>query len=93
LLEVISSGAAAFGVYASDPQPTRAALADVRALAGSTPRTRSPSGDPPAEAFVHAGSQARMDLRWVYLHVIEEYAPHNGRADLLRERIDGVTGD
>jgi len=33
LLEVISSGAAAFGIYASDPQPTRAALADVRALA------------------------------------------------------------
>jgi hypothetical protein len=33
LLEVIGSGAAAFGVYASDPQPARAALADVRALA------------------------------------------------------------
>ncbi len=33
LLQVISSGTAAFGVYASDPQPARAALADVRALA------------------------------------------------------------
>jgi hypothetical protein len=33
-----------------------------------------------------------MDLRWVYLHMIEEYARHNGHADLLRERIDGVTG-
>src|SRR6202046_1196323 len=32
-------------------------------------------------------------LRWVYLHMIEEYARHNGHADLLRERIDGVTGD
>ncbi|WP_280298097.1 DinB family protein [Nocardia neocaledoniensis] len=31
-------------------------------------------------------------LRWVYLHMIEEYARHNGHADLLRERIDGVTG-
>jgi uncharacterized damage-inducible protein DinB len=35
----------------------------------------------------------RFSLRWVYLHMIEEYARHNGHADLLRERIDGATGD
>jgi hypothetical protein len=33
------------------------------------------------------------DLRWIYVHMIEEYARHNGHADLLRERIDGVTGE
>lgn len=33
------------------------------------------------------------DLRWIYLHMIEEYARHNGHADLLREAIDGVTGE
>jgi uncharacterized damage-inducible protein DinB len=33
-----------------------------------------------------------FSLRWVYTHMIEEYARHNGHADLLRERIDGVTG-
>jgi hypothetical protein len=32
-------------------------------------------------------------LRWVYLHMIEEYARHNGHADLIREGIDGVTGE
>jgi hypothetical protein len=32
------------------------------------------------------------NLRWIYVHMIEEYARHNGHADLLRERIDGVTG-
>jgi hypothetical protein len=31
-------------------------------------------------------------LRMVYLHMIGEYARHNGHADLLREHIDGVTG-
>jgi uncharacterized damage-inducible protein DinB len=36
---------------------------------------------------------ADRDIRWIYLHVIEEYARHNGHADLIRERIDGVTGD
>ncbi|GAA1106152.1 hypothetical protein GCM10009668_27210 [Nocardioides dubius] len=33
-----------------------------------------------------------VNLRWVLLHMIEEYARHLGHADLLRERIDGVTG-
>jgi hypothetical protein len=33
------------------------------------------------------------NLRWIYLHMIEGYARHNGHADLVRERIDGVTGD
>ena len=32
-------------------------------------------------------------LRWILLHMIEEYARHNGHADLLRESIDGTTGD
>ena len=31
-------------------------------------------------------------LRWIYVHMIEEYARHNGHADLIRELIDGVTG-
>jgi hypothetical protein len=35
----------------------------------------------------------RMSLRWAYLHMIEEYARHNGHADLIRERIDGAVGD
>jgi uncharacterized damage-inducible protein DinB len=34
-----------------------------------------------------------VSLRWIFIHMIEEYARHNGHADLLRERIDGVTGD
>jgi uncharacterized damage-inducible protein DinB len=33
-----------------------------------------------------------MSLRMVYVHLIGEYARHNGHADLLREAIDGVTG-
>jgi hypothetical protein len=33
-----------------------------------------------------------MSLRWVLTHMIEEYARHNGPADLLREQIDGRLG-
>jgi uncharacterized damage-inducible protein DinB len=39
-----------------------------------------PSGDAPS-------------LRWILLHMIEEYARHNGHADLLRESVDGLTGE
>lgn len=42
-------------------------------------RTRSQTG----EAF---------DLRWILIHMVEEYARHNGHADLIRESIDGATG-
>jgi uncharacterized damage-inducible protein DinB len=37
-------------------------------------------------------SGTEFSLRRVLLHVLQEYARHNGHADLLRERIDGVTG-
>ena len=33
-----------------------------------------------------------FSVRWIYVHMIEEYARHNGHADMLRERIDGSTG-
>ena len=33
-----------------------------------------------------------VSLRWVLIHMVEEYARHNGHADLLRERIDGAIG-
>jgi uncharacterized damage-inducible protein DinB len=32
-------------------------------------------------------------LRWILCHMIEEYARHNGHADLLRESVDGLTGE
>ncbi|APE14945.1 Mini-circle protein [Mycobacterium sp. WY10] len=35
---------------------------------------------------------AEVSLRWIYIHMIAEYARHCGQADLIRERIDGVTG-
>ncbi|BCB87574.1 DinB family protein [Phytohabitans suffuscus] len=45
------------------------------------------------ETFRHERTGAEISVRWVYVHMIEEYARHNGHADLVRERIDGMTGD
>lgn len=35
----------------------------------------------------------RVSARWIYVHMIEETARHAGHADILREQIDGATGD
>jgi hypothetical protein len=45
-------------------------------------------------AFEHTFDRHGDDfsLRMTYVHMIAEYARHNGHADLLREAIDGVQG-
>jgi hypothetical protein len=35
----------------------------------------------------------RSGVRWIVLHMIEEYARHNGHADLIRESVDGLVGE
>ncbi|MBB5923347.1 putative damage-inducible protein DinB [Actinoalloteichus hoggarensis] len=39
------------------------------------------------------GGRTKRSLRWILVHLVEEYSRHNGHADLLRERIDGRTGE
>jgi uncharacterized damage-inducible protein DinB len=39
---------------------------------------------------IHRGEAC--SLRWIYTHMIEEYARHNGHADLIRELVDGGVG-
>ncbi|CAL9315526.1 DinB family protein [Streptomyces sp. SudanB66_2053] len=41
----------------------------------------------------HHSHSEPCSLRWIYTHMIEEYARHNGHADLIREAIDGATGE
>jgi uncharacterized damage-inducible protein DinB len=52
-------------------------------------------GEEEALAGAHSawGGQGRVTLRWVLVHMVEEYARHNGHADLMRESIDGETGE
>ena len=34
-----------------------------------------------------------IDIRWMMISMISEYARHNGHADIVRELIDGATGE
>jgi uncharacterized damage-inducible protein DinB len=42
---------------------------------------------------VRTRKDEHWSLRWIMVHMIEEYARHTGHADLIRESIDGETGD
>jgi uncharacterized damage-inducible protein DinB len=48
---------------------------------------------PSLDVVVTDSAGRRLSARWVLVHMVEEYARHNGHADLLRERIDGATGE
>jgi uncharacterized damage-inducible protein DinB len=48
---------------------------------------------PSLDVMVTDRTGRRLSARWVLVHMVEEYARHNGHADLLRERIDGATGE
>jgi uncharacterized damage-inducible protein DinB len=87
-------------VYAREDRPDAAfeeasaagAEADFECLARECDMARKAvAGASLDEQFTYR-SYGPYSLRWVYNHMIEEYARHNGHADLLRQCIDGVTG-
>ena len=61
---------------------SRAVLADALTTGGLGQVARRPWPDGRAPS-----------LRWILCHMIEEYARHNGHADLIRESLDGLTGE
>jgi uncharacterized damage-inducible protein DinB len=88
-------------VYCSEDNPDgdfddvagAVAEADFAAYVGEIELARKAVADLSLEHEFATSRRPAISLRWVYLHMIEEYARHNGHADLIRERIDGATGD
>lgn len=73
--------------------PAGATLADlVAAYEEECARSRVILGTADLETVV-TGERAGRNVRYVVVHMIEETARHNGHADLLRELIDGATGE
>jgi uncharacterized damage-inducible protein DinB len=67
-------------------------LAVWRAECEHSERTAAAHGLDDIGVAVRGGQRAEFSLRWIYNHMIEEYARHNGHADLIRELIDGKVG-
>ncbi|MEU9111034.1 DinB family protein [Streptomyces sp. NPDC048483] len=73
-----------------DPAVVAAAWEAWRAETAFTDRFVAEAPD--LDVMGHDAWRGTVSLRWVLIHMIEEYAQHNGHADLLRERIDGAIG-
>ncbi len=67
------------------------ALDDLAILVEHCARSRQIMADLSLDATY--GRSRPYSVRWVYLYLIKEYARHLGHADLLRERVDGATGE
>jgi Protein of unknown function (DUF664) len=67
--------------------------ADLAAYRASVERARAAVKGRDLDEISPGSDDDTYSLRWIFLHMIEEYARHNGHADLLRERIDGATGE
>ena len=80
-------GADFLGTADADPE------ADLALLRGEIQAVKETVRDHDLDDTMTSPSGEAYTLRWVDLHMIEEYARHNGHADLIRERIDGVTGE
>jgi hypothetical protein len=46
-----------------------------------------------SQAYSAWGGRGRASLRFILVHMIEEHARNNGHADLLRQSLDGETGE
>lgn len=56
-------------------------------------RSRALAAGASLEETARRNDQGTISLRWLLIHMIEETARHNGHADLMREAIDGATGE
>jgi hypothetical protein len=76
-----------------DPPPDADPQADLAVFRSEVEACRAAVRDRALDdTFVGRRGDA-ISVRWVYVHMIEEYARHNGHADLLRQAIDGATGE
>ena len=73
--------------------PPDATLADALAAYWEEIEASNAASTAGALDDIERRDRATYSLRWIIVHMIEEYARHIGHADLLRQAIDGVTGD
>lgn len=74
-----------------DVEPARAET-DYALLLAEQEAARQVSSDAPLDATFVAPDGEEISLRLVFVHMIAEYARHNGHADFVRQAVDGVTG-
>jgi uncharacterized damage-inducible protein DinB len=93
LFKTAADADADFTDATADPEVASDALAAWQEEMAFTDRFVTEAPDLDLGSAVAHRSLGVVSLRWVLMHLVEEYARHLGHADLLRERIDGVVGE
>jgi len=75
------------------PEDLRALYDDCVRRADAAVDEALAAGGLDAVSVEESSSDGPFSVRWILLHMIEEYARHNGQADLIRESVDGMTGE
>jgi hypothetical protein len=95
----VFTGEEADGLYATEEDPEgdlnvgkADGQSDLEAFRAQLRQSRAAAPRRPLDDVVEIDEES-VHVRGLYVHMIEEYARHNGHADLIRERIDGATGD
>ena len=81
--------------WSTSVERSRAVVRDALSRASdATTTSDATTGDPLGTLAKRSWPNGdKPSLRWILVHMIEEYARHNGHADLLREAVDGETGE
>jgi uncharacterized damage-inducible protein DinB len=92
-IELYGPGDADLAVAEADEESVAAAFARfAETVAISRAITAEAELDAPTTQ-AHPRTGRRYSLRWILAHLIEEYARHNGHADLIRQAVDGAVGE
>jgi hypothetical protein len=92
-VELYGPGDADLEVTEADEESVTAAFARFAEVAATSRSIVAGAALDALTADQHPGTGERFSLRWILVHLIEEYARHNGHADLLRQAIDGAVGE
>lgn len=91
--EIYGPGDADLDVTEADEESVAAAFALFAEYVARSQRLVAEAELDAVTAQAHPRTGEHFSLRWILQHLLEEYARHNGHADLLRESIDGVVGE
>jgi len=100
-LRIVGDGQDIESVYWGKPErdsdfddvTAAAAERDYQAYVAEIDRCRPLQNKNLEAAIANPDGGGHFTFRWILIHLIEEYARHNGHADLIREAIDGATGE
>jgi hypothetical protein len=91
--EIYGPGDADLDVTGADEQSVAAAFERYAEFVARSQQIVADASLDAQTSAAHPRTGQHFSLRWILQHLLEEYARHNGHADLIRQAIDGAVGE